>query len=78
MKIIIRLVGYSEIINDEKYIYEYSFTTNTIFNFETLKMMFEKGGNPTEIAEKNQITLVRFDFDGDACRAHQLTPFIQT
>jgi len=57
MKIIIRLVGYSEIINDEKYVYELEYIVNTIFNFEILKMIFNKYDDIISANELNNCTL---------------------
>jgi hypothetical protein len=57
MKIIIRLVGYSEIINDEKYVYELEYNVNTIFNFEILKMIFNKYHDIISANELNNCTL---------------------
>lgn len=41
MQIIIRLIGYSEIIEDVKYVYELHYNIN-IFNFDILKHIFTK------------------------------------
>ena len=51
MKIQIRLVGYSETEDDIKYVYEYGCKVNTIFNFEILKLIFNKYNNlnPNEL-----------------------------
>lgn len=57
MKIIIRLVGYSEIINNEKYIYEYECIVAKIFNFEIFKIIFNKYNNIITTNELNTCTL---------------------
>jgi len=57
MKIIIRLVGYSEIINGEKYVYEYKCNVNTIFNFDILKLIFNKYKHIISENELNNCTL---------------------
>ena len=57
MKIIIRLVGYYETIDDEKYAYEYDCNVNTIFNFETLKMIFNKYNDIISVNELNNCNL---------------------
>lgn len=57
MKVIIRLVGYSEIIDDEKYVYEYVCKVNTIFNFEILKMIFNKYEHIISTSELDNCTL---------------------
>jgi hypothetical protein len=57
MKIIIRLVGYTEIIDNNKYVYEYKCNVNTIFNFEILKMIFNKYNNIISVNELNNCTL---------------------
>ena len=52
MKILIRLVGYSETENDIKSVYEYECKVTTIFNFEILKLKFNKYDyliSPTEL-----------------------------
>jgi hypothetical protein len=57
MKIIIRLVGYSEMINNEKYVYEYKCIVKTIFNFEILKIIFNKYNEIISSQELNDCTL---------------------
>jgi len=44
MKVSIILVGYSEIIDDKKYIYEINYDDESIFNFEIFKNKFLKYG----------------------------------
>jgi len=57
MKIIIRLVGYSEMINNEKHVYEYKCMVKTIFNFEILKIIFNKYNDIISSYELNDCTL---------------------
>jgi hypothetical protein len=57
MQIIIRLVGYSETVDDNKYAYEYSCEVNTIFNFEILKIIFNKYNDIISEEELNNCTL---------------------
>lgn len=57
MKIIIRLVGYSEIIDGDKYVYEYKCNVNTIFNFDILKLIFNKYKHIISENELNNCTL---------------------
>ena len=57
MKVIIRLVGYSEIIEDDKYVYDYVCKVNTIFNFEILKIIFNKYEHIISSAELDNCTL---------------------
>ena len=57
MKIIIRLVGYSEIINNNKYVYEHNYRLNKIFNFEIFKMIFNNYSDIISSNELNNCTL---------------------
>jgi hypothetical protein len=57
MKILIRLVGYSETENDIKSVYEYQCKVNTIFNFEILKSIFNKYEHIISPSELDYCTL---------------------